>query len=61
MEHKLVHLAATAAWVFFVIFVFAVIGVIATIRWIANMIGRGERAVVNEVEDVEKRLTHHNE
>ena len=60
MEHTLVHLAATAAWLFLVVFVFAIIGVVATIRWIANMITQGERAVESGVEGVENRITHHN-
>ena len=58
MEHTLVHLAATAAWLFFIMFVFAVIGVVATIRWIINVVTRGERAVVTGVEGVEQRITH---
>ena len=56
MEHTLAHLAATAAWVFFIIFVFAVIGVYATIRWIVGLFMRGERAVVSEVHSIEERL-----
>jgi len=58
MEHTLVHLAETAAWVFVIIVIFAVIGVYATIRWIADLIGRGERAVQNEAQDISNRITH---
>lgn len=58
MENTLVHLAATAAWLFFILFVFAVIGVVATIRWIVNMVSNTERAVVSGVEDAGRRITH---
>ncbi|MDP9025691.1 MAG: hypothetical protein M3N13_10000 [Candidatus Eremiobacteraeota bacterium] len=58
MEQTLVHLAATAAWLFFIVFVFAVIGIIATIRWIVNMVTNTERAVVTGVEDAGRRITH---
>ena len=61
MEHTLVRLAETAAWLFFVIFVFAVIGVIATIRWIIDRVTAGERAVESGIHSVEDRLTHHNQ
>ncbi|MDE2483548.1 MAG: hypothetical protein KGN02_15335 [bacterium] len=56
MEQSLVHLAATAAWVFFITFVFALIGVYATIRWIVGLFKRGEEAVVSEVHSIEERL-----
>lgn len=39
-----------------VVFVFAVIGVYATIHWIVNMVRRGEEAVEEGVQSVEKRL-----
>lgn len=61
MEHTLVHLAATAAWLFFILFLFAVIGVIATVRWIVNLATNTERAVVTGVEDAGRRITHRNE
>ena len=59
MEQSLVHLAETAAWVFFVVFLFAVIGVVATVRWIINMVWRGEQAVESGVRSVGDKLTHH--
>jgi hypothetical protein len=59
MEHTLIHLAETAAWLFFIVFVFAVIGVIATIRWIVAMVTRGEQAVETGVRDVGEHLHHH--
>ncbi len=55
------HLAATAAWVFFVLFVFAVIGIIATIRWIIALATNTERAVVGGVEDAGRRITRHDQ
>jgi len=58
MEHTIIHIAETAAWVFFVIFLFAIIGVWATIRWIVNMVTAGERAVESGVHNVEDTLTH---
>lgn len=58
MENTLVHLAATAAWLFFILFIFAIIGVVATIRWIVNMATNTERAVVSGVEDAGRRITH---
>lgn len=58
MGNTLVHLAATAAWLFFILFVFAVIGIVATIRWIVNMVTNTERAVVSGVEDAGRRITH---
>ena len=54
----MIHLAETAAWVFFIIFVFAIIGVWATIRWIVNMVTAGERAVESGVHNVEGKFTH---
>lgn len=50
------HLAATAAWAFFIIFVFAIIGVIAVIRWIVNLFTRAENAVEGEVSNVGNKL-----
>ncbi len=61
MEQTLVHLAATAAWIFFIGFVFAVIGVIATIRWIVGLVTGAERAVETGVHDVTDKITHHNQ
>ena len=61
MEHTLVHLAATAAWIFLIVFVFAIVGVVATIRWIIATVTRGERAVVSGVEGAERRITHRDE
>ena len=58
MENTIIHIAETAAWVFFVIFLFAIIGVWATIRWIVNMVTAGERAVESGVHNVEDTLTH---
>lgn len=58
MEHTLVHLAETAAWLFFITFVFAVIGVIATVRWIINKVWTAEQAVESGVRSVEEKLTH---
>jgi hypothetical protein len=58
MEQTMIHLAETAAWVFFIIFVFAIIGVWATIRWIVNMVTAGERAVESGVHNVEGKFTH---
>jgi hypothetical protein len=59
MEHALVRLAETAAWLFFIIFIFAIIGVVATIRWIVNLVTNTERAVETGVHNVEDRLDHH--
>lgn len=56
MEHSIIHLAETAAWVFLVIFIFAIIGVFATIRWIAGMLTKGEQAVESGVGSIEKKL-----
>jgi hypothetical protein len=58
MEHTVIHMAETAAWVFFIIFVFAIIGVWATIRWIINMVTAGERAVESGVHSVGDKFTH---
>jgi hypothetical protein len=58
MEHTIIHMAETAAWVFFIIFVFAIIGVWATIRWIINMVTAGERAVESGVHNVGDKFTH---
>jgi hypothetical protein len=59
MEHLLVRLAETAAWLFFVVFVFAAIGVVATIRWIVDRVTAGERAVESEVHAVGDHFHHH--
>lgn len=59
VEHTLVHLAETAAWLFFVLCVFAVIGIVATIRWIINLVTRTEQAVETGVHNVGERLHHH--
>jgi hypothetical protein len=56
MEHSLVHLAATAAWIFVIIFIFALIGVYATIAWIAGLLRRGATAVESEVQTIERKL-----
>lgn len=56
MEHSLVHLAATAAWVFVIIFIFALIGLYATCAWIAGLLRRGASAVESGVETIEKKL-----
>lgn len=56
MEQSLVHIAATAAWIFVIVFIFALIGVYATIAWIVNMLRRGASAVETGVETIEKRL-----
>ncbi|MGC1380255.1 MAG: hypothetical protein WA814_04445 [Candidatus Baltobacteraceae bacterium] len=56
MEHFLVHLAATAAWVFGIIFVFALIGVYATTRWIVGLFTRTEQAVQSGVANIQKKL-----
>ncbi|MDQ2866071.1 MAG: hypothetical protein M3R51_07565 [Candidatus Eremiobacteraeota bacterium] len=58
MEHTLVHLAATAAWLFFILFVFAVVGVVAIVRWIINAVTNTERAVASGVEQAGRRITH---
>jgi NADH:ubiquinone oxidoreductase subunit 2 (subunit N) len=60
MEHTMVHLAETAAWLFVIMIIFAIIGFIATIRWIINMVTSGERAVESGVQNVENKITHHN-
>lgn len=57
MEHTLIRLAETAAWLFVIVFIFAIIGVVATIRWIVNLVTNTERAVETGVESVEDRLT----
>ncbi|MDQ2992589.1 MAG: hypothetical protein M3R30_07215 [Candidatus Eremiobacteraeota bacterium] len=59
MEQSMVHLAESAAWVFFFVFLFAVIGVIATVRWIIAMVTRGELAVEAEAHKVGDAVTHH--
>lgn len=56
MEHSLVHLAATAAWVFVIIFIFALIGVYATCAWIVCLLRRGASAVESGVDTIQKRF-----
>ncbi|MBV8372898.1 MAG: hypothetical protein JOY69_06530 [Candidatus Eremiobacteraeota bacterium] len=56
MERELVHLAATAAWIFIIIVIFALIGVYATCIWIAGLLRRGAASVESGVESVEKKL-----
>lgn len=56
MEHAFVRIAETAAWFLVIVFVFAAIGVYATIHWIVNMVRRGEEAVEEGVQNVERRL-----
>ena len=56
MEHALVRIAETAAWFMVVVFVFAIVGVYATIHWIVAMVRRGESAVEEGVQSIEKRL-----
>ena len=57
----LVHLAATAAWIFFIGFVFAVIGFVATIRWIVGLVTGAERAVEGGVHQVTDKFTRHDQ
>ncbi|HTX56906.1 MAG TPA: hypothetical protein VMD47_07360 [Candidatus Acidoferrales bacterium] len=59
MEQTFVHIADTAAWVFFILILFAIIGVYATIRWIINLVTAGERAVESGVQSVEDKLSGH--
>ena len=61
MEHTLVRLAETAAWLFAIIFVFAIIGVVATIRWIIDKVTAGERAVESGVHSVGEHFHHHDQ
>lgn len=61
MEHTLVKLAETAAWLFFIVFVFAAIGVVATIRWIIDRVTAGERAVETGVHNVGEHFHHHDQ
>jgi hypothetical protein len=56
MERTFVHIAETAAWFMAIVFAFAVVGVYATIRWIVNLLHRGEQAVETGVESVERKL-----
>jgi hypothetical protein len=58
MEHALVHLAQTAAWVIFVTVLFAIVGVYATIRWIVGLITGAGRAVESGVHHVEHEIRH---
>ncbi len=53
MEQAVMHLVHFAAWAFFVIFLLAFIGVVAIIRWIVNLFRRTEAAVEGGVERVE--------
>jgi hypothetical protein len=61
MEQTLVHIAATAAWVFFIVLIFALIGVYAVIRWIIGLITNTERAVETGVREVEGKITGHDQ
>jgi hypothetical protein len=56
MEQSLVHIAATAAWIFVIVFIFALIGVYATIAWIVGLLRRGATAVESGVETIERKL-----
>lgn len=59
MEHLLVRLAETAAWLFAIVFVFAIIGVVATVRWIVNLVTNTEREVEAGVHNVEDHFSKH--
>ncbi|MGA8535421.1 MAG: hypothetical protein WB615_15035 [Candidatus Tumulicola sp.] len=52
----LVHLAATAAWIFVVLVIFALIGVYATFAWIAGLLRRGAADVESGVESIKTKL-----
>ena len=56
MEHTFVRIAETAAWFLVIVFVFAIVGVYATIHWIVTLVRRGEEAVEEGSQSVEKRL-----
>jgi hypothetical protein len=56
MEHELVHLAATAAWIFVLLIVFAFIGIYATCVWIAGLLRRGAAGVESGVDSVRRKL-----
>ncbi|HEY1976220.1 MAG TPA: hypothetical protein VGG89_06745 [Candidatus Baltobacteraceae bacterium] len=56
MEHTFVRIAETAAWFMVIVFVFAIVGVYATIHWIVQMVRRGEEAVEEGVQNVERKL-----
>ena len=56
MEQSLVHLAATAAWIFVIVFILALIGLYAIIAWIVNLLRRGATAVESGVETIEKKF-----
>jgi hypothetical protein len=56
MENTLVHLAATAAWIFVILVIFALIGVYATVAWIASLLRRGAADVETGVDSVERKL-----
>lgn len=56
MEHAIVRIAETAAWFMVIVFVFAIVGLYATIHWIVNMVRRGEEAVEEGVQNVERKL-----
>ena len=58
MEHALLNLVHAAAWAFLVIFLLALIGVIAIIQWIMNAVRRTETAVSSGVHNVEDRFRH---
>jgi hypothetical protein len=56
MGNELVHLAATAAWIFVVLLIFAMIGIYATCSWIAGLFRRGAAKVETGVESIHRKL-----
>ncbi|MFN2449151.1 MAG: hypothetical protein ABR508_05070 [Candidatus Baltobacteraceae bacterium] len=56
MEHALLNLVHAAAWAFLIIFLLALVGVIAIIRWIADAVRTTETAVEGGVQNVEERF-----
>lgn len=56
MEQMFVRIAETAAWFLVIVFMFAIVGVYATIHWIVNLARRGEKAVEQGVESIEKSI-----
>jgi hypothetical protein len=56
MQHELVHLAATAAWIFGILLVFALIGVYATCVWIAGLLRRGAAEVGSGVDSLKRKM-----
>jgi hypothetical protein len=55
MGHELVHLAATAAWIFVILFIFAMIGIYATCAWIAGLLRSGAAKVESGVESLQRK------